>query len=138
MKLAAALGADAVFDHVGMAVHSIRELAGPDVEIVDDPIQRVSVAFADLAGLRVELIQRFGPNSPIDRSLDAGQVLVHLCYRVPSLDAALARARRSGLHPLTRPAPAVAFGGRRIVWLFNKALGLIELLEDPTIEPIPA
>jgi len=124
------LGDDAVFDHVGLAVVSIRDTAGPDVEVIDDPLQRVSVSFVNLAGLRVELIQPLGEGSPIDRSLRNGQSLVHLCFRVPSLESAVAHGRRSGLHQLARPVPAVAFGDRRIAWLFSKTIGLVELLED--------
>lgn len=130
MSTLAFLGDDAVFDHVGMAVVSIRDTAGADVEVIDDPLQRVSVSFVNLAGLRVELIQPLGQRSPIDRSLENGQRLVHLCFRVPSLEAAVIRGRRFGLHQLARPVPAVAFGDRRIAWLFSKTIGLVELLED--------
>ena len=132
------LGDDAVFDHVGLAVVSIRATAGPDAEIIDDPSQRVSVSFVDLAGLRVELIQPLHQRSPIDRSLKSGQCLVHLCFRVANLEAAIIRGRRFGLHQLARPVPAVAFGGRRIVWLFSKTIGLVELLEDlPAVAEVP-
>jgi methylmalonyl-CoA/ethylmalonyl-CoA epimerase len=125
------LGPDAVFDHVGLAVRSIADIAGHDAPIVDDSTQRVSVSFVDLSGLRVELIQPLGERSPIDASLKKGQPLVHLCFRVPSLESALEHARRSGLHQLARPVPAPAFDGRRIAWLFSKSVGLIELLEAP-------
>lgn len=123
------LGPGAVFDHVGVAVRSIRDLA-PEVEVFDDRTQRVSVAFVDLAGLRLELIQPGAEPSPIDGNLQKGQALVHLCFRVPSLEVALGYARESGLHQLARPVAAPAFGGRRIAWLFNTSVGLIELLEE--------
>ncbi len=127
-------GPGVTFDHVGMAVASIRDVAGPDVEVIDDPIQRVSVAFVDFAGLRIELIQPLGDGSPIDRTLERGQSLAHLCFRVQSLEQAVARGRQAGLHQLARPMPARAFGGRRIAWLFNRNLGLVELLEDTAPE----
>ena len=121
---------DAVFDHVGMAVVSIRDTAGVDVEVIDDPRQRVSVGFVNMAGLRVELIQPLGDGSPIDRNLRNGQTLVHLCFRVPSLETAIRHGRQFGFHQVARPVPAVAFGDRRIAWIFSKTIGLVELLEE--------
>lgn len=124
------LGPDAAFDHVGVAVRSIRDLVGPEIEIVQDPKQRVSVAFLDFAGLRVELIEPLGEHSPVEASLQKGQTLVHLCFRVADLDQALASARSSGLHQIARPVPARAFDDRRIAWVFSPTVGLIELLEE--------
>jgi hypothetical protein len=54
---------------------------------------------------------------------------------VPDLETAVECARRFGVHRIARPVPAAAFGGRRIVWLFNQSIGLVELLEDPTLSP---
>lgn len=126
----AALGPEAVFDHVGVAVRSIHDVAGSGVTVTADPIQRVRVAFVDMGGLRMELIEPFGVPSPIDASLRSGRTLVHLCFRVPDLEAALARARRAGLHQIARPVPAAAFAGRPIAWMFCRRLGLIELVEE--------
>ncbi|MCC7009039.1 MAG: VOC family protein [Acidobacteria bacterium] len=123
------LDSAAVFDHVGMAVRSIRDLADENTAVIEDPVQRVSVAFVDWGGVRIELIEPLGSASPIDNSLTKGQVLVHLCFRVPDLDRALSQARRAGLVQLARPVPAPAFDGRRIAWLFSRAAGLIELVE---------
>ncbi len=132
-------GPGAVFDHVGMAVRSIEDLAGLDVAITDDPTQRVRVAFVDFHGLRVELIQPLGEKSPIDGNLEKGQVLAHVCFRVPSLESALAQGKAAGMHQLARPVPAPAFDGRRIAWLFRRDVGLVELVERSKIEtPSPS
>ena len=32
-------------------------------------------------------------------------------------------------HKISKPVPAVAFDNRKIVWLYNINLGLVELLE---------
>ncbi|MCC7124230.1 MAG: VOC family protein [Acidobacteria bacterium] len=124
------------FDHIGMAVRSIRDAAGAAVEIIEDPVQRVSVAFVDMGGVRVELVEPLGAQSPVCQSLDKGQTLLHVCFRVADLEQAIAAGRRHGLHRLTAPVAAPAFAGRRIVWLFNKQFGLIELVEDAG-EPQP-
>lgn len=120
------------FDHIGMAVRSIRDAAGAAVEIIEDPVQRVSVAFVDMGGVRVELVEPLGAESPVRNSLDKGHTLLHVCFGVADLDQAIAAGRRHGMHRLTAPVAAPAFDGRRIVWLFNKQFGLIELVEDPT------
>jgi methylmalonyl-CoA/ethylmalonyl-CoA epimerase len=120
----------AVFDHVGIAVQSVREAAGPAVDMIQDPVQRVTVAFVDMHGLRVELIEPLGAQSPITAHLGTGQPLLHLCFRVPNLRQALAEGRAHGMHALTRPVPAPAFDGRCIAWVFSRQLGLIELVED--------
>src|SRR5262249_10897898 len=101
----------------------------PGLQSVQDPIQQVRVAFADLAGLTIELIEPAGENSPIDQSLKKGIKLVHICIEVPSLEAALNICAKNGFRKISSVQPAVAFGMRKIVWVFNSALGLVELVE---------
>jgi len=55
--------------------------------------------------------------------------LYHLCYEVDDLDAELKRFRARRCLPLGKPVPAVAFGGRRIVFLMTPQRDLIELVE---------
>lgn len=123
-------GDDARFEHVGLAVNSIRDAVRDDLEIFCDEIQNVSVAFVNMNGIRVELIEPRGTNSPITSSLKGGRKLVHLCFRVRDLEAAIVRGRGHGFHCIAKPVPAVAFGNKRIAWLFNKIYGLVELVEE--------
>jgi methylmalonyl-CoA/ethylmalonyl-CoA epimerase len=118
-----------VFDHVGIAVRSIDAVGGPDVPVTRDVKQRVSVAFVETGGVTLELIEPLGENSPVRRSLEQGQSLVHLCFRVPNLEAAISTGKEAGFHRLGAPAPAPAFDNRRIVWVFSRTFGLVELLE---------
>jgi methylmalonyl-CoA/ethylmalonyl-CoA epimerase len=55
--------------------------------------------------------------------------LYHLCYTVEDLEGELARFRRHGCVKISGPTPAVAFGGRRIAFLFTPQRDIIELLE---------
>jgi hypothetical protein len=48
---------------------------------------------------------------------------------VPDLPRYLERARQNRCVLLGEPVPAVAFGGRRIAWLYTPTKHLIELLE---------
>jgi methylmalonyl-CoA/ethylmalonyl-CoA epimerase len=129
-EMAAAWFGDATaFHHVGLAVRSIAEAAGSSAAVVRDDTQRVSVAFVDVGGVRVELIEPAGESSPVALSLEKGQQLVHLCFEVADIDRALEAGRARGFYRLGRPVPAAAFDNRRIVWVFSRTFGLVELLE---------
>ena len=123
-----ALGEGARPDHIGLVVPSI-EQASPESVAVFDPEQKVRVAFISLSGMTVELVEPVGEESPVMNSLRKGNRLLHICYTVPDLPLALAAAEQSGFFCLSAPVPAVAFGGRRIAWIFHKVFGLVELLE---------
>ena len=130
--------------HVGVAVPELgpttdlmtslfgyRVISGP----FDDPIQRVSVNFlttqpTDLA--EIELIAPLTEDSPIRATLaKGGGSAYHLCFETANLDEALAHAVRLKCLIVSQPAPAVAFNGRRIAWIYTKSRQLFELVEAP-------
>ena len=121
-------GKEARFHHIGLAVKSIREVC-PSAEPFAEQTQRVSLAFIDLNGVRVELLEPLGDASPIAKNLRDGVKLLHLCYEVADLEEAVELSRAAGFHRLTRPVPAPVFDNRRIVWVFSKEFGLFELVE---------
>ena len=88
------------------------------------------VAFAELSGLPIELIEPVAENSPIDASLQKGNRLLHICLEVPSLQDALNHCSNHGFRKISREVSAVAFDMRRIVWVFSNVFGLVELLES--------
>lgn len=130
--------------HVGMAVAEL----GPATDLLtslfgyqlvlgpfDDPIQRVSVNFlstraTDLA--EIELIAPLTEDSPIRAMLaKGGGAAYHLCFETSDLDQALRHATQLQCIIVSPPAPAVAFGGRRIAWIYTKSRQLFELVEAP-------
>ncbi len=130
------------FHHLGVAVASIEKalpvyrnlfgyqlISGP----FDDPIQRVSVCFLgrEIAGdITIELVAPLGEDSPIHRTLTkGGNSAYHACYEVPDLDEALAHLAANGCVIVSKPVPAVAFGNRRIAWLYTPTRQLIEAVE---------
>jgi methylmalonyl-CoA/ethylmalonyl-CoA epimerase len=127
--------------HLGFVVKSISTVADEfaasmsahwDGEIIHDPIQRVRVAFfspVDSANPVYELIEPASEDSPVTDFLKKRGGLHHVCYEVNDLDAALEAARSTGWAIASSPAPAVAFEGRRIAWIFSKTRLLMELLE---------
>ena len=130
MPSRAFFGEEASFHHVGMVVRSIEKTA-PGARSWEDPIQRVRVTFLTVHGAPIELVEPVGERSPVRRSLDKGKTLLHLCFQVPNLEAALRAGSDSGFSALGPPAPAAAFDGRRICWVYHREFGLVELLEAP-------
>jgi methylmalonyl-CoA/ethylmalonyl-CoA epimerase len=124
-------------NHIGFAVLDIapaiaifRDLLGASVgEIFEDPLQRVRLCFVDHVAGRIELIAPLGEHSPVDRIVAEGGGAYHLCYETDDLDADLARLRTHGFLPTAQPQPAIAFEGRRVVFLFHPIARLIELVE---------
>jgi methylmalonyl-CoA/ethylmalonyl-CoA epimerase len=77
----------------------------------------------------VEYIEPASPDSPVTRSLQQGQRLLHLCFEVDRLEDAISVGRDAGFHLIRPPVPAAAFAGRRIAWVLSTQAGLVELLE---------
>jgi methylmalonyl-CoA/ethylmalonyl-CoA epimerase len=123
--------------HIGIAVPRIadalpfyRDILG----LVPRPAERadgaeiVSLPFGDVD---VELLEPVDPNGPVARFLaKRGPGIHHVCYRVPDLDAALARCRAAG-YRLVDTTPRTGAGGRRIAFLHPQATGgiLLELTD---------
>jgi methylmalonyl-CoA/ethylmalonyl-CoA epimerase len=131
---------DITFNHVGIAVADLAGALPIYQEIFgyllmsgpfDDPIQNVSVCFLrdEPGGPVIELVAPFGENSPIQKILKAGGGAYHLCYEAKDLDSMLLELSAKGCVTVSEPVPAVAFGGRRIAWLFTPVRQLLELVE---------
>ena len=135
------LSGNGVLHHLGFVVKSISDVAeefaasisaGWDGEITHDPIQRVRVSFfgpVDPRNPVFELVEPASDDSPVSNFLKKGGGLHHVCYEIDDLESGLQEARRAGLVTVAAPAPAVAFGGRRIAWICSKRRLLVELLE---------
>lgn len=129
------------FHHVGFVVASIQDSvrsfaasldATWDGEIIHDPNQAVRVTFlqgARYADPLIELVEPAGEKSPVIGFLQRGGGLHHLCYQVENLEEQLQRNRAAGEIIARSPLPALAFGGRRIAWVFTRNKLLIEYLE---------
>lgn len=98
-----------------------------------DPIQRVEICFLKRPSAPdepvLELVAPVGEDSPIEKVLERGGGVYHVCYEVEALEEALKEARAANCVLISGPDPAVAFGGRRIVWLYTPAGFLVELVE---------
>ena len=117
-KMDAAINA---FRHLG---YTIRQ------DTVPDTIRGIHICFMEKDGYVIELV------SPADSgSLVAGLLKryknspYHICYETQDLDKELAALIAGGYTAIDTPTPAPALNGRRVVFLMNPFLGMIELLE---------
>lgn len=131
----------ASFHHVGFAVASIEKLglsfarsldAHWGGEIIHDPLQEARVTFLYSGNERnpaIELVEPAGEAAPLHKFLSRGGGLHHICYEVDSLDSQVRASRAAGCLVVKNPLPAVAFGGRRIAWVYTPEKLLVEYLE---------
>lgn len=131
----------ASFHHVGYVVSSIAKVgqdfarslgAEWDGVIIHDPLQEARVTFIRCGGPEtptVELVEPADDKSPLHKVVARGGGLHHICYEVDSLDAQLPQSRAAGCLVVKDPLPAVAFGGRRIAWVYTRQKLLVEYLE---------
>ena len=118
---------DARIAHVGVAVPSIAAALPFYRDILQlvphEPEQADGATIVGLAlgDTLVELLEPAEPDSPIARYLARrGPGIHHLCFRVPDLDAALARCREAG-YQLIDDVPRTGAAGRRIAFVHPKA-----------------
>ena len=105
--------------------------------IVDDPLQRVRIAFATLqGGTVIELIQPLDTVSPVSKLLEAKRGgLYHLCYWADDIEREIARFREKGCLPISGPTPATALDGRMVAFLLTPHRDVIELVGLGGAEP---
>jgi methylmalonyl-CoA/ethylmalonyl-CoA epimerase len=125
--------------HVGIVVRDLQAYGAsceaflglrPATVVFHDPIQKVRVQFwCDDTGHMLELVEPAAPDSPINEALRKGGGLNHLCFEVDDIEADLRASLDRGALPVTGIAPAVAFEGRRIAFLFLPDLNLVEFVE---------
>ncbi len=127
------------FHHIGVAVRDIERTArfylaaGYSMSPVTyDPIQNIHITFLSKEGMPVvELLAPHDENSPVNQTLQKNGVTpYHSCYMVPNMEDAIQKLKKMRYIPVSKPAEAVAIDGHRVCFLFNKDVGLIEIVEE--------
>ncbi|MBR3449821.1 MAG: VOC family protein [Bacteroidales bacterium] len=128
------------FHHIGIAVKdldataSVYEQGGYRRSVsVYDPVQNVNICWLTKGDSPiVELLAPINELSPINKTLEkVGVSPYHCCYIVDNLENAILELRKQKYVLVSKPVEAVAFCGSRVCFLFNKNIGLIELVEAP-------
>lgn len=127
-------------DHIGYAVKRIdraiiafQKLGYEFEPVIDDTDRNVKLAFGSKDSYRIELVAPLDKKlgSPVDQYLsNAVGTPYHICYESESLDAEIEELKAQGYKVVIEPRPAVAFGGRRVVFMMNIGFGLMEIVEN--------
>lgn len=128
-----------VVDHIGYAVNEISETAkyyqdaGWELsEIFEEKVQNTRIAFLRKEGFpTIELVSPLEGKSPVDNILkQVGCSTYHVCYVVEDIDQAVEDLYDENFKPLFFPVESVAMGNRKICYLYNLNVGLIELVQE--------
>ena len=125
-------------EHVGIAVKNINNamrfygdvLSLELPEIIEIPNRKLRVAFIELPGAKLELIESTQAGSVIDRFIQKkGEGIHHICFEVDDFDKVVAELKDKKVEFVDEPR--IGAEGKRIVFLQPKnAFGvLIELKE---------
>lgn len=125
-------------DHIGYAVKNIdkakkqMEMLGFSFEeTVTDADRNIYLAFGEMCGYRVELVAPISNGTPVDTFLEKiGSTPYHICYTSNEIEADMERLQQKRFKVTIPLAPAVAFGGKRVVFLYSLSVGLIEIVEE--------
>ena len=125
--------------HIGYAVKridraqsSFEKIGFVFEPVINDNDRNVKLAFGTKDGYRIELV------SPLDKSLESpvDQYLsnsigtpYHICYESEDFENDLENLKNQGYKVIIEPKPAIAFGGKRVVFLMNIGFGLMEIVE---------
>ena len=129
-----------IFHHIGVAVFDIDATAliyerggYKRSTTVVDALQNVKICWLSKENAPiVELLAPVDEKSPVNKTLEKNGVMpYHTCYVVDSIDETVAALRKQRYVMVSKPVEAVAFCGSKVCFLFNKNVGLIELVEAP-------
>lgn len=135
------MGLETRLEHVAIAVSDLDAAVAVYKAVLDRPdsgrevveSEQVKVAFFDLGGSRLELLEPTAADSLVGRFLERrGPGLHHIALEVEDLEAALERCRAAGLATVGE-APRLGACGRRIAFLHPASCEgvLLELSERP-------
>lgn len=125
-------------DHIGYAVKNIdqakttMELLGYKFEpTVIDTDRNINIAFGELDGYKIELVSPISEGSPVDMQLSKiGPTPYHICYKSNDIEADILRLKTARFKVSTPLAPAIAFGNKRVVFMYSLSVGIIEIVEE--------
>lgn len=124
--------------HIGYAVKRLNqakrqmdEMGFQFGSLIEDKERKIQIAFGEKDGYRIELVMPMKKGSPIDQILaNIGPTPYHICYETDCLEKAVEQLTCGGGYRVIIPSvPAAAFGGRRVVFLYSLAFGVMEIME---------
>ena len=127
-------------DHIAIAVKNLDEslerfrtltgASGNEIRIEEVVSEKVRVAFIQIGGSKIELLEPLDPTSPIARFLEKrGEGLHHISLETDDLEAEIRRTAEENLLPLSPPSEGA--GKKKIVFFNPKDTGkvLVEFVQ---------
>lgn len=129
-------------DHIGIAVNNLSEaiesysLLG--YKCVDDiimfPQKKIQIQYMKLNDVKIELITPLndGVSSPVDRyiAINKGYIMYHTCYSVDDIYSQIDELKKKKYSLIETPNRSMAMNNRIACYLFNRKMGLVELVQD--------
>lgn len=123
--------------HVGYAVKKLEKAAEifeglgyTPGKITEDESRNIKIMFMENDRERVELVAPNSDSTPVDGVLKSvGPTPYHICYEVPDMAAALNDLKQNGWMVIKEPEPAPAIDGAPVAFLYNRYIGMMELVE---------
>lgn len=124
--------------HIGYLVKklesSIRSFEALGYQIVKETVydegRDVNICFLSKDGYQIELVTPVSDSSVVAGLLKKYKNCpYHICYACSNFEETLADLTANGYVAIDSPTPAPAIEGRRVVFLMNASLGMIELLD---------
>ncbi len=124
-------------DHIGYAVKdidkakSIFETFGYLFEeTITDRDRNIYIAFGKMDGYRIELVAPISSGSPVDNFLtNIGATPYHICYVSNDIEEDIKLLVKNRFKVIIKLAPAIAFGGKRVAFLYSLTIGMVEIVE---------
>lgn len=96
-----------------------------------DAYRKVFIAFMEKDGYLIELVSPFEKDSATGRLLKKyGNAPYHICYEVENFDKEVEAMQSNGFFMFDEPHEACAINNRKVCFMINPYIGMIELLEE--------
>ena len=125
-------------DHIGYAVKDI-EKAKKTMEnlgfifgnIIEDSDRNIDLCFGELDGYCIELVAPKNEKAPINMYLSKiGPTPYRICYKSDTIEKDIEQLKANRFKVSIPLAPAIAFGNKRVVFMYSLSVGLIEIVEE--------
>ena len=129
-------------DHIGYAVKNIEkakksfEVLGYEFgDTIQDNDRNIFISFGKLDNYKIELVAENIQNgegiTPISTYIQKiGACPYHICYKSENIENDIETLKKNRFKITVPLAPAIAFGGRRVVFMYSLSVGLIEIVEQ--------
>ncbi|MDE7278098.1 MAG: VOC family protein, partial [Lachnospiraceae bacterium] len=103
-------------------------------DTIYDEIRKVNICFMEKDGYCIELVSPVSEDSVVSGLLKKFKNSpYHICYETAHFEEDYQKLTREGFLSIDTPTPAPALQNRKVVFLTSRAMGMIELLENPSV-----